>query len=146
MKVLTPADLYDDYDNIYLTEGKFGYTAAAPSDSDIVSRLEYRDCLIPENAEKLRMYLKSGGCSIEIMINGKMSGRWEGDTRTWKGHDGLRLSETEKNKVPQESECEGEIFMDEMIPLSGISALAGQHADIEIKAAGDFRICWFMMG
>ena len=139
-----PAEMYDDYENIYLKEGQFGFPAAASCDRKKKSLLVYRDCLVPDNADSIRFRMRSeNGCILKVYLGGIMSGEWQGDTCTWKSHAGLQLNDDERQTVPEKLECEGSIFTDIVIRLGGLEALRGTNTVLELETAGDFEICWF---
>lgn len=141
-----PAEYYDDYDNIYLTEGQFGFPAAAAADSTAGSRLIYRDCLIQENAETLMLHMKcADSCSVQVLLDGICVGNWNGDTKTWRSYDGLMLKDADRETSEQELECEGSLFMDIPVKLENAAKYAGKRADLTIVFRGDFRFCWFCM-
>lgn len=81
------ADHYDDYENIELVEGQYGYTAAMPACAKEPSELVYRDCVLGEEMTALYLHAKSEhGGSIEVWINGQQCAAWKGDTRTYERH------------------------------------------------------------
>lgn len=76
----TAADHYDTYDNIYLTEGQFGYSAAAVKNPEKMGALVYRDCeLFSAKCILLHMKSKEGGCT-EVYLNKKKVGEYKGMT------------------------------------------------------------------
>ena len=78
------AQCYDDYENVELVEGQYGYTAVTPACAGQKAVLIYRDCDLREEMSAISLHAKSEqGGSIEIRINGKMCASWVGDTRTY---------------------------------------------------------------
>ena len=135
-----PAELYDDYENIRLWEGHLGYTAAVADSDDKTAKLIYRDCCFPSCEGILSLHMKSDcGCSIEITLNGKKAGFWQGDTRTWSSHNGL-IMEKDSGSFRQEHRCEGAMYMD--IPVRLNAADTAGSVSMEINITGEASICW----
>lgn len=85
MEERTAADHYDDYENIYLTEGEFGFSAAAVLEKEKRGILVYRDCKILPEQKYIILHLMSGEKgSIEVCINGKSAAAFEGETGIYK--------------------------------------------------------------
>lgn len=85
MEERTAADHYDDYENIYLTEGEFGFSAAAVPEKKKSGILVYRDCKILPEQKYIILHLMSGEKgSIEVCINGKSAAAFEGETGIYK--------------------------------------------------------------
>lgn len=75
------ADHYDEYENIYLTEGEFGYSSAAVSEREKDGTLVYRDCRILPDQKYLILHLTSGAeGEIEVRIDGKRAAAFRGET------------------------------------------------------------------
>lgn len=91
------ADHYDDYENIELVEGQYGYTAVTPADSARKAVLIYRDCQLDEELSALSLHAKSvQGGNIEILINGQKIASWSGDTKTYERNPRPALGEASK--------------------------------------------------
>lgn len=85
MEERTAADHYDDYENIYLTEGEFGFSAAAVLEKEKRGILVYRDCKILPGQKYIILHLMSSEKgSIEVRINGKSAAAFEGETGIYK--------------------------------------------------------------
>lgn len=85
MEERTAADHYDDYENIYLTEGEFGFSAAAVLEKEKRGILVYRDCKILPGQKYIILHLMSSEKgSIEVCINGKSAAAFEGKTGIYK--------------------------------------------------------------
>lgn len=119
MEERTAADHYDEYENIYLTEGEFGYTSAAVSEKEREGRLVYRDCKILPEQKYLILHLMSGAeGEIEVCIDGKRAAAYKGKTGTYKD---IRL----------EMDCD-------------LKALP-ETTEVEIRLNRDVKLCYFRM-
>lgn len=88
------ADHYDDYENMVLTEGHFGYTAAEVKDTARPGLLVYGNCTA--NAVKAVMLLHMcciGSCSVEIRAGKTIIGSWQGNTREYSPIPQMALDE-----------------------------------------------------
>lgn len=78
------ADHYDDYENIELVEGQYGYTAVMSACAERRSELIYRDCVYNEEISALYLHAKSEqGGTIEIWVNEQQCASWEGNTGSY---------------------------------------------------------------
>ena len=119
MEERTAADHYDEYENIYLTEGEFGYTSAAVSEKEREGRLVYRDCKILPEQKYVILHLMSGEKGeIEVRINGKRAAAFKGKTGIYKD---IRL----------EMDCD----------LRKLQ----ETAEVEIRLNHDVKLCYFRM-
>lgn len=147
LKIKTPADHYDEYENIVLIEGQFGFSAATLLDSQKEGVLCYRDCKIEEGMKEISLHLMSErGAQIEVLINGKTVGSWSGDTRTYvaKSHPvmgPLMIKDAEEriNSWP----C---VYTDVKIPVSCIVKEGeSRNVNLELRFSGDVKLCYFQM-
>lgn len=113
------ADHYDEYENIYLTEGEFGYTSAAVSESEADGTLVYRDCKILPDQKYLILHLMSGAKGeIDVYIDGKKAAAFQGKTGIFKD---IRLEmDCDPKKLPE-------------------------TAVIEMRLKHDVKLCYFRM-
>lgn len=82
LSAFTAADHYDDYENMYLTEGHFNFKAVRVQDETKDGVLVYRDCDLSD-AAVLALHVKSErGGSVEAFVDGVSMGSFTGDTRT----------------------------------------------------------------
>ncbi len=148
----TAADRYDEYENIVLTEGQYGYCAAALADPSGEGILCYRDCLMGERPAAIRLYLKSRrGGSAEVMVNGIPVAGWEGDTIHY-----LQSPPEPKDEKERRDFCERrrtwravytEVrleFPDNMADI--LSEERGKEkpvCSLTIRLKGDVRLCYF---
>lgn len=78
-----PMDRYDDYDNMFITEGCFGMDALSILNEERKGILIYRDCDITGDTGVLSVHFRSEkGCRIELYINDQFMDCYEGDSRT----------------------------------------------------------------
>ncbi|MDD7389942.1 MAG: glycoside hydrolase family 3 C-terminal domain-containing protein [Lachnospiraceae bacterium] len=130
------ADHYDAYDNIFLTEGQFGYTSAAVRDPEHMGRLVYRDCILPESGS-LYLHLKSGeDGTAEIYLNGHKAGEFTGKTG---GFTDVRV-----DLYPEEN---GETGQEKAEPVGNDPADAGRRnpVELEIRISSHVKLCYFMV-
>lgn len=150
MRVLeqkTGADHYDDYENMILTEGQFGYAAAAPLHEDREGILYYRDCQLEYGMEEITLHMMSqNGVRVEILMNGEKVGSWQGDTRTYVENPRpamgpLMLPETEERIASWP--C---VYADVKIPVSCIVKEGEcRNVNLELHFSGDVKLCYFQM-
>ncbi len=145
------ADHYDDYENILLTEGHFGYTAVAPkadSAADAVATvvqttgtLIYRDCEFPPNARVLWLHLKSqNGCSVEILIDGRPAGSWSGDTRAYTTEPRFLPDERARREEAAIQANPRAVYTDVRLELR---LSPDRPCTLEIRISGDVNLCYF---
>ena len=140
----TAADHYDEYENICLVEGMFGFSAATPLEPDKQAQLIYRDCRISEIPEKARFFLKSEtGCKLEILLNDKTIGTWEGDSKNYcpkpfsLGDHRDQLDDKKRmDQVPV-------IYSQIEIALEKKVIELQENATLTLKLSGDAKLCYF---
>ena len=146
------ADHYDDYENIVLTEGQFGYCAAALSDPKKDGILCFRDCLLGENPLAICLHLMSEqGGSAEVLINGNPVASWQGDTRHYLQNPPQVMDEKGRKEAVEREKTWKTVYADVMLPLPADvagKAANGQVAEISpctltIRLTGDVRLCYF---
>ncbi|MGN0294546.1 MAG: glycoside hydrolase family 3 C-terminal domain-containing protein [Lachnospiraceae bacterium] len=117
------ADHYDEYDNIFLTEGQFGFTSAAVRDPKRMGRLIYRDCILPDSGS-LYLHLKSGeDGTAEIYLDGQKVGEFTGKTG---GFTDVRV-----DLYPEEA---------------GTGKADGEKTvELEIRISSHVKLCYFMV-
>lgn len=153
MSKKTAADHYDDYENIVLTEGQFGYSAAELSDPDKEGVLIYRDCAIAADAKEITLHLLSEkGCKVDVLIDGKPAGSWQGETRTYVRNPRpvmgpLMVKDTEERIASWKSVyADVKIGLTHMISESQSSdenGSAGQASELTIRMTGDVKLCYY---
>lgn len=91
------ADHYDEYENVYLTEGEFGYTSVTVLNKEMPGILIYRDCKILPNQKYIILHLTSDtDGAIEVLVDGKKAATFKGKTDIYKD---IRLAmEIDNNK------------------------------------------------
>ena len=83
-----PADHYDDYENVYLTEGQFGFSAVRATNDEKMGLLEYRDCVLSyegttPNILVLHMMSEADG-QTEVYINNQKAGEYTGESELYR--------------------------------------------------------------
>ena len=144
LQTKTAADHYDDYENIVLTEGQFGYSAAALLDSEKEGILCYRDCIKENGTQELSLHLRSErGAKVEVLINGKMAGSWSGDTRTYLERPHPVMGPLMVKDAEERINSWPVVYADVKIPFD----TAGQKtpAELMIRLSGDVKLCYFTL-
>lgn len=142
----TAADHYDDYENIVLTEGQFGYSAAELLCSDKEGVLVYRDCAIAPEAKEITLHLLSkNGCKVEVLINGKTAGSWQGETRTYVKHPRpvmgpLMVKDTEERIAGWKP-----VYADVKVELTHDIQDGQRPSELALQMTGDVKLCYFKM-
>ena len=144
----TAADHYDDYENISLTEGHFGLTAATVKDASAKGVLCYRDCLVDSAAGEMVLHLKSEkGCSARVFLDGCQAAHWEGDTATYERGGFPPMDEKARREAEERRAGWKPIYADVRLPLeeSALQGKEGKAVEIRIELTGDVRLCGFRM-
>lgn len=140
------ADHYDGYENIVLTEGHFGFTAAAVKDASRKGVLCYGDCLIRGKASEIVLHLKSEkGCSAAVFVDGRQAAHWEGDTAAYERMSMPPLDEKSRKEAEERRAGWKPVYADVRLPLekSALQGKNGETAEIRIELTGDVRLCYF---
>lgn len=157
------ADHYDACENIELTEGHFGYTAAAVRNPSASGMLCYRDCALSPDIHALWLHMKSqSGCRAEILIDGHTAGSWSGDTRAYNAEPRFLIDERARREEAGVQANRRAVYTDVRIDLDMVSVsetdcvrAGGQRSSdgqpamdcrahtLEIKMSGDIRLCFF---
>lgn len=150
MKKKTAADHYDDYENIILTEGQFGFPAAALSDPKRDGVLYYRDCMIESGTKAIYLHMMSEeGGEAEILINGKSVGSFKGETRTYVQNARPLMGPMMKKDAEERIATWNPVYADVKIDLthSEDDKKEGQNvsAELAIRLTGDMKLCYFYM-
>lgn len=135
------ADHYDDYENILLTEGHFGFTAVSPKDDSDAGTLIYRDCVFASDSHALWLHLKSQhGCRVEILIDGQTAGSWSGDTRAYNANPRFLIDERSRREEAAIRANPYAVYTDVRIDLKSPT---DSLCTLEIRLHGDVRLCYF---
>lgn len=139
------ADHYDDYENIVLTEGQFGFSAATLWNPDKTGILYYRDCEMEDEVKEITLHLMSeAGGEVEIVINGETAGNWQGDTRTYEANPRPIMGPVMIKDAEARINTWRPVYADVKIPLTyDVKAHQGQAAELEIRLSGDIKLCYF---
>ena len=120
------ADHYDDYENIELTEGQYGFSAAMPACTDQRAELVYRDCVLDEEAAALYLHAKSEHSgTIEIWINDQQCASWEGDTGSYERNPRPAMGEAAKAEEIARKSTWLPVYADIRFQLRDSAAAAG---------------------
>lgn len=151
LKQKISADHYDDYENVVLTEGQFGYAAATLLETEKEGMLYYRDCILESGMEKITLHMMSEkGAKVEVLINGEIAGSWQGDTRTYveRAQPAMGpLMEAETKARIATWPC---VYADVKVPLS-YSQISDEKTDgkktaeLALRINGDVKLCYFQM-
>jgi len=135
-----PAECYDDYGNMLLTEGQYGFTAAAPA-GDGEGCLIYRDVDAATLTDKLVCHLMSAaGCRVEVLLNGRSAGAWQGSTVDYNPRPFKLQDNKNRADEPARVALQKPIYANVEIPLA-LGDLSGS-VDMTLKISGDARLCW----
>ena len=137
------ADHYDDYENILLTEGQFGYTAVTPADPEREGWIRFGDCELSADTKKFVLHLKSGaGCSVKVLVDGETAACWEGNTREYRQGGFPAMDEKGRKEAVLQAKTWPTEYTDVAMPVCGTIAEKAVHT-VEIHMAGDVRLCYF---
>lgn len=143
------ADHYDDYENIILTEGQFGFSAATLSNSKQEGVLCYRDCKIDPGTKTIYLHMMSEkGGEAEILINDKPVGCFKGDTRTYVQNVRPVMGPMMVKEAEERIASWGSVYTDVKIDLEYDAAdnkEKNMPVELKIRLSGDIRLCYYYM-
>ena len=143
------ADRYDDYENIVLTEGHFGFCAAAVADRGRDGFLFYRDCLLGENPVAVSLYLmcRQGG-GVEVLIDGIPAASWQGDTGSYLQAPPQEADNRGRREAVERRKTWKTVFADVRLALPG--RMPGEDGGkntapctFTLRLWGDVQLCCF---
>ncbi len=140
------ADHYDGYENIVLTQGHFGFTAAAVKDASRKGVLWYGDCVRDSEASEMVLHLISEkGGSVTVFLDGRQAARWEGDTATYERGAMPPMDEKARKEAKERRAGWKPVYADVCLPLeeSVLQDAQGKAVEIRIELTGDIRLCYF---
>lgn len=144
LSVKIAADHYDDYENIVLTEGHFGYKAVTPKDNGQKGVLVYKSCILPEKGSTMVLHMHSAReCCVEIAADGKVIGRWNGNTREYALFPQMALDSAMARELKERIASWEPVYTDVRIPLSGVSGC--EPVDVMLTLTGDAKLCYLRM-
>ena len=141
LSAFTAADHYDDYENMYLTEGHFNFKAVRVQDETKEGVLVYRDCDLSD-AAVLALHVKSErGGSVEAFVDGVSMGSFTGDTRTCEFRSAPKLDRYAEEEVKERNRYREPVYEDVEISLADRPQTDGA-SEIRLVLKGDMRICY----
>lgn len=136
----TPAECYDDYDNMLLTQGQYGFLAAMPAKPG-PGKLVYGDVDASTLTGKLVLHLMSAApCRVEVLLNGKPTGAWQGSTIDYDPSGSKLMDAKDRALEPARVALQQPIYANVEIPLS-LDGLQ-EKAKLTITITGEARLCW----
>lgn len=139
------ADHYDDYENIDLAEGQFGYTAVKPLDEEGQGSLIYRDCVMEPETTAMTLHLLSvKGGKAELLIDGQSVGKWQGDTRTYVQKPHAQMGAKMEQETIERMKTWNPVYADVKIELlQDVKAYLSHPVELTICISGDIKLCYF---
>lgn len=137
-----PMDCFDDYENMYITKGCLGYDALSVLCPDEKGVLIFKDCDIKEDYGVISLHFKSEhGCRIEVFVNDRPVGSYEGDSRTcefrtFQKPDRLADKDLEIRNQYRQANFETVDF-----ELSDVDRTQAP-AEVRIEMTGDIRVAY----
>ncbi len=137
MKKITPANHYDDCENVTLLQGTIGYACIAPKLDVPYAIAAYRDCAFDEDCALLSLRLMSvQGGSVTVLLNGVEIGHWQGDTRTCEHRSAPPMSRFAEKEIAARARERRPIWEDIDFELP----LDVPEGEIVLRMDGDIRI------
>lgn len=135
-----PADHYDEYENLYLWQGHFGMDSLRVLDPAKKAAAVYRDCDLSAGYGVLSVlaYSEEGG-RLEVFVNGKSRGVYEGNTRTCVFRAAPRMDRFGYDYPEIHDRVRRANWEDIDFTLAEEDRDA--NAEIRIEFTGDFRLC-----
>ncbi|MCM1174942.1 MAG: glycoside hydrolase family 3 C-terminal domain-containing protein [Blautia sp.] len=142
----TAADHYDDYENIVLTQGQFGYSAAALLRPEKEGLLVYRDCAVsPETKEMTLHLLSEEDGKVEVLLDGKPAGSWQGETRTYVKNPRPVMGPLMVKDAEERIAGWKPVYADVKIELTHEIQDGQIPAELTLRLMGDVKLCYFKM-
>lgn len=150
MKKKIPADHYDDYENIVLTEGQFGFSAATLLNSEQDGILCYRDCKMDPDTKAIYLHMMSKeGSAVEILINDKAVGYFKGDTRTYVQNVrpvmGPMMIREAGERIASWNSVYTDVKIDLAYDMADKKEEKNKPVELKIRLSGDIKLCYFYM-
>jgi beta-glucosidase len=137
------ADHYDTSENMQILEGHFNYRALSLNDPNKYGTLTYGDCLLTGKEKALSLHVKSiKGCTIEVYLNGTLTGSWEGDTLNYEYNSAFSFDALDYLEVPLRNLHREPNYEDILIALDKTIQAEGIF-EITFKISGDAKVCFF---
>ena len=138
------ADHYDDYENIELSEGRFGYSAVVVRDSRREGVLHYRDFSAEASPARIRLYMKcENGGSVRVCADGRQLAQWDGNTREYERMPLPSMGEKETQEALACRASWKPIYTEVELTFSEPAAAGKESFDLELILCGDVRLCYF---
>lgn len=136
----TPADHYDEYENLYLWQGHFSMDSLRVLDPAKKAAAIYRDCDLSAGYGVLSVlaYSETGG-RIEVFVNGKSRGVYEGNTRLCAFRAAPKMDRFGYDYPEIHDRVRRANWEDIDFVLAEEDRDA--NAEVRIEFTGDFRIC-----
>lgn len=145
IKARTATDHYDAYENVILTEGQYGYTAATPALRGLAGELTYRSWDFGKTPAAILVHAKTEGeASVEVRVNGKTAGTWTGDTRLYMAAPEGAIDERERIDRKERHASWKPVYADVRIPLKADWAekMPAETA-VTLVLSGEVSVAWF---
>lgn len=141
---MTAADHYDDYENVRLTEGHFGFTSVTLRNTERPGRVIYNDCVINKDNRIFTMIIKSeNGGGAEVYINGIRCCDWTGDTVKCEQHSASKPDRYASDETKEKNRERTPKYEKFELELSDEYAPDDNPAALEIVLTGDIELCSF---
>lgn len=136
----TPAECFDDYENMLLTQGQYGFQAVAPV-GDGEGTLTYGDVDASTLTGKAVLHLMSAeGCTVEVLLNGQPAGKWQGNTVDYDPNGAKFMDAKDWAMEAERVSLQKPIYANVEIPLA--MTCAEGKTELTLKISGDARLCW----
>lgn len=138
------ADHYDDYENIMLTEGHLGYTAAAVKDLDHEGLLVYGNSQLKAGKKTLVLHMcAEQACSAEITADGAVIGFWQGNTREYSIFPQMAFDERSARDLEERIASWKPVYSHVRVPLDIPKSLENRPVTLTIRFKGAVKLCFF---
>ena len=137
------ADSYDDYDQLSLIPGQHQKDAVTPLNGK--GKLLFERCRRDTITERLllRVYSEKAG-TVDIRINGKHAGHWEGCTLDWHDEPIWFPDELTRSEETGRIAMQSPVWCDVLVSLKTDEQKdENTLADLEIELGGDVKLNWF---
>ena len=141
-----PADHYDDYENMFLTQGHLGYCAVTLKDTHKAGRLVYGNCTLTAGdttAAVLHMRCMSDSC-VEIAVNDTVVSAWKGNTREYSLFPAMGLDKKRDKDQRENMATWKPMYMDVRIPVK-LPHKENEPFTLALNVKGPVELCYFRM-
>lgn len=138
------ADHYDDYENVFLTEGHLGYTAVQVMDPEIPGKLIYGSCQAKAGKSVMVLHMRcTGDCSVQISADDQVIGSWQGNTKEYSLIPQMAWDERSERDQKARIASWKPVYSHVSIPVELPQSLDQREFTLTLTLKGQIKLCFF---